>query len=225
MEDMRMQSNSWTQTNAQTHLENCLRVIGASCFWSSNGRYPRPLWFDILTAVVCACVCDHCEASHLIKHIPCSGLSLYSSKWNNSLFLDFVCLSSQVWVFQSFAITVETEETDNWFHQQQGSGPLQTQNERLEGTLPEWVHFLHNPPQSSPVITRLKKSLCDTLQITLQCFHYMLTLSDLSSALHKAPAGCGGTNERTARRWNEEKVNPVLNLNTTTHLKKRMSHF
>lgn len=100
------------------------------------------------------CVCEHCERWCFIKHIPRSGLSLSSSKWNNSLFLDFVCSeSSQAWAFRSFAIAVETVI---WFRKliidfirQRGCGPLGAERERLEGTLPEWVHFLHNPPQSS----------------------------------------------------------------------------
>lgn len=97
---------------------------------------------------MCMCVCVW-KVLHLIKRIPRSGLSLDSSKWNNSLFLYFLCLlSSQVWVFPLPSL-LKLRKLIIDFIRQQGCGPLQTQNERLEGTFPEWVHFLHNPPQSS----------------------------------------------------------------------------
>lgn len=143
-------SNPQIQTNAQTRIENCLGLTGTSCFWSSHGRYPRPLWFDISTAPVC--VCEHRKRPHFIKCIPHSGLSLSSPKWNNSLFLDFVCLEFlQARVFHSFAAetAISSRKLIIDFIRQWGCGPLQAESQRLERTLPEWVHFLHNPPQSS----------------------------------------------------------------------------
>lgn len=75
------------------------------------------------------CVCEHCEFLHFIKHIPRSGLSLSSSKWNNSLFSDLVCLGFlQVWVFQVSALTVKTmiwlRKLIIDFIRQQTCGPL-----------------------------------------------------------------------------------------------------
>lgn len=141
-----------TLRHKQIRIENRLRLIGASCFWSSHGRCPRPLWFDILTAPVCVCVCEHCERPHFIKHIPRRGLSLVSSESNNSSFLDFVCFG----VFTRHRFFTIAVETAIWLRKliidlfrQRGYGPLWAESKRLEGTLPEWAHFLHNPPQSS----------------------------------------------------------------------------
>lgn len=71
--------------------------------------------------------------------IDCLILFVWSLHWHNP--------------FGSFAIAVETA---SWlrkliidFIRQQGCEPLGAESERLAGTLPEWAHFLHNPPQSS----------------------------------------------------------------------------
>ena len=144
-------SNSQTQTNAQTRRENCLGLPGTFCFWSSHGRYLRPLRFDILTAPVCVHVCERCERLHFIKHIPHSGLSLSSSTWNNSLFPDFVCLETSRPSFTPSPLCrwARVRKLIIDFIRQWSHGPLQAESQRLERTLPEWLHFIHNPPQSS----------------------------------------------------------------------------
>lgn len=101
------------------------------------------------------CVCECCERLHFIKHIPSSGLSLSplpNGIIHCSLTLFAWSLCSQE-PFVTFAIATETAI---WLRKliidfiwQQSWGALGAESERLEWTLPEWVHFLHNPPQSS----------------------------------------------------------------------------
>lgn len=171
------------------------------------------------------CVWEHCERLHFIKHIPRSGLSLSLSKRNNSLFLDFVCLeSSQAWAFRSFAIAVETAI---WlrkliidFIRQRGCWPLGAESERSEGTLPEWDHFLHNPPQSS---SSLRHATGEPVW-HIEDYCAMLSL-DVNT---QWPVKCSWTKlqqpvvalmrERCIRGV-EEKVNPTLRWNTATLLK------
>lgn len=85
---------------------------------------------------------------HFIKHIP---VTLSSSKWNNSLFLDLVCSESSrarafSWPF-AWEAEIWLRKPDNRFHQAIRLEVHLVQRVRdWRGTLPEWVHFLHNPP-------------------------------------------------------------------------------
>lgn len=76
------------------------------------------------------------EWVHFIKHIP-----LCSSKWKNSLF-------SWFWFVLSFSlnIVIVQRKLIIAFIKRQSLRPQLEQ--RVNGTLPEWVHFGHNPIQS-----------------------------------------------------------------------------
>lgn len=143
-----------TNTNkcqTQTCIENCPRLIGASYFWGSHGRYLSPLWFDILATPMCVCVsivsaCISLNTSHTSHSLPPNGIihcSLILLVWNLHRRESFSLSPSALRLWSEWGKLIID------FIKQWGCWPLGAENERLEGTLPEWIHFLHNPLQSS----------------------------------------------------------------------------
>lgn len=130
-----------TQANVQTCIENCLRLTRESCFWSSYGRYLRPLWFNILATLVCVSECISLNTSHTLSSPTLNGIIHCSSIWFVWTLgrLGSVCL----------LLLIRARKLIIDFIKLQGCGPLAAKSEKLEGTLSEWIHFLHNPPQSS----------------------------------------------------------------------------
>lgn len=100
---------------------------------------------------VCVCVsivsaCISLNTSHTSHSLPPNGIihcSLILLVWNLHRRESFSLSPSALRLWSGWGKLIID------FIKQWGCWPLGAENERLEGTLPEWIHFLHNPLQSS----------------------------------------------------------------------------